>query len=158
MKIPANRLFALFAFVAALCACTPPPPPALAEGQTWTVKSRPSDGATTVTLLHIEHGTPLGDIAIVSINNAVITLPDKRQTNGIMTVVFTLDAVKQSLKDFQFNQGREIRWQADLDAWKQLAARGRAAEFTYTMPLAQALDAFEHGQTGPWAIAHRASL
>jgi len=158
MKNTASRLLSLFAFALFISACTPPPPPALAEGQTWTVKSRPSDGATTMTLLHIEHGTPLGDIAVVSINNAVITLPDKRQANQIWTVIFTLDAVKQSLKDFQFNQGRKISWEADLEAWKQLAARGRAAEFTYTMPLAQALDAFEHGQTGPWAIAHRASL
>lgn len=149
------RYFSWMFVVGALAACSPAPPPPVAAGQTWLVHARPADGATTVTILHIEAGTTIGDVAFVSINNAVIALPDKRQTNKIWPVAFALDALKSSLKEFQFNQGTSLGFETHVEAWKAKAASGEADRFTYKLPVAQALDLFERGETSPWAPASR---
>ena len=134
-----------------LVSCAPPKPPELAVGQTWSVESRKGDGATTVTVLHLEPQSPAGPVAVVSVNNIVVKLPDKRSVNGIYPVFITVDALKRSTTAFEFNQTRPLPFESHLALWRDLSKGADSAKYVYTVPVKEALDLFEAGKTEPWA-------
>lgn len=152
------RAFCMVATVVAavltLAACSPPPPPALAAGQTWTIETHRGDGAISVTTLAIEASTPVGPVAFVMVNNMIITMPDKTKRNKLGPIAITLPALQASLKNYEFKQGMNIGVDGFMGRWKQLASQGRAAEFTYNIPVAKALDEFERGNLKPWSLAN----
>jgi hypothetical protein len=131
--------------------CAPPKPPELAAGQTWSVESRKGDGATTVTVLHLESQSPVGPVAVVSVNNVVVKLPDKRTVNGIYPVFITVDALKRSVTTFEFNQTKPLPFESHLALWRDLAKGVDSSKYVYTVPVKEALDLFEAGKTEPWA-------
>ena len=135
-----------------LAACRPPPPPPLAAGQTWMVASHRGDGATSTTILAIEPVTPLGPVAFVTVNNMILTMPDKTRRNKLGPTAFTLSALQASVTDYQFRQGADVRYAGYVERWREQAAQGRAAEFTYGVPIASALDQFERGQIQPTTL------
>jgi hypothetical protein len=137
----------------ALAACSPRPPPPLAAGQTWTIETHRGDGAISVTTLAIEASTPVGPVAFVLVNNMIITMPDKTKRNKLGPVAITLPALQASLKNYEFKQGMNIGVERYAERRKQLASQGRAAEFTYNVPVAKALDEFERGSIKPWSLA-----
>lgn len=149
-----GRCAALLGAALALSACSPPPPPPVAAGQTWMITSHRGDGATSTTILAIEPVTPLGPVAFVTVNNMILTMPDKTRRNKLGPTAFTLPALQASLKDYQFRQGAEVRYEGYVERWRELAAQGRAAEFTYNVPIARALDAFEHGHIQPTTLGN----
>lgn len=136
-----------------LTACSPPPPPPLAAGQTWMIHSHRGDGATSTTVLAIAPSTPLGPVAFVTVNNMILKMPDGTRRNKLGPTAFTLAALQASLKDYQFRQGADVRYEGYVERWRAHAAQGRAAEYTYDVPVAQALDAFERGQRLPTTLA-----
>ncbi len=116
------------------------------------VESHRGDGATSVTTLAIEASTPVGPVAFVLVNNMIITMPDKTKRNKLGPVAITLPALQASLKNYEFQQGMNIGVQSYAERWKQLASQGRAAEFTYNVSVAKALDEFERGSIKPWSL------
>ena len=135
-----------------LVGCAPPKPPELAVGQTWSVESRRGDGASSVTVLHIENSTPFGPVAVVSINNVVLKLPDKRTVNGIQPVFITLDALKRSITTFEANQTRKLPYESYLDRWREIVKETDGERFVFRRPIKDSLDEIESGRTEPWAL------
>ena len=135
-----------------LVGCAPPKPPELAAGQTWSVESRRGDGASTVSVLHIENITPFGPVAVVSINNVVLKLPDKRTVNGIQPVFVTLDALKRSITTFEANQTRKLPYESFLDRWREIVKERDGERFVFRQPIKDSLDEIESGHTEPWAL------
>lgn len=113
------------------------------------VASHRHDGATSVSILAIEPSTPLGPVAFVTVQNMALTLPDASKRSKLGPTAFTLPALQASLTDFQFRQGPNPRYEGYVAQWQAHAAEGRAVEFTYQVPVAEAMDAFEHGNTLP---------
>ena len=143
---------ALLAVVFILVGCTPPKPPELAAGQTWSVDSRRGDGATTVTVLHLEPTSPFGPVAVVSVNNVVLKVPDKRTVNGIQPVFFTLQALKNSLTTFEVNQTRALPYESYLLRWSEVVKGDMGEKYVFSVPVKEALDMIEKGKTEPWAL------
>jgi hypothetical protein len=151
------RALALLAVAALLLAsgCSPPPPPPLMVGQTWMIHARPADGATSISLLHVEADSPLGDVGFISINNAAIALPDGRRTNKIWPVAIRMDSLRASLKSHVGAATVPLAYEQHVQAWRQAVASGGAAAFTFDVPVAQALSQLEAGKLDPWASASR---
>ena len=132
-----------------LAACSAPPPPPVAAGQTWMVASQRGAGAASTTILAIEPSTPLGTVAFVIVSNMNLTLADGTRRSKLGPMAITMDALRASLREFQFHQGPDVRYAGYVEQWRMQAAQGRAEAFTYSVPIEQALDAFEHGQVLP---------
>ncbi len=120
------------------------------------IASHRGDGATSTTILAIEPSTPLGTVAFVTVNNMILTMPDKTKRSKLGPTAITMAALKASLTEFQFRQGADVRYQGYVEKWRAYAAQGRAAEFTYDVPIAQALDAFERGNILPATLGDSA--
>jgi hypothetical protein len=113
------------------------------------ISSHRGDGATSITILAIEPSTPLGTVAFVTVNNMSLTMPDKTRRSKLGPMAITMPALKASLAEFQFRQGPDVRYTGYVEQWIERAAQGRAAEFTFTVPVARALDEFERGNRLP---------
>ena len=143
---------ALLAALLILAGCTPPKPPELAAGQTWSVESRRGDGASSVTVLHLEPTSPFGPVAVVSINNVVLKVPHMGTVNGIQPVFFTLPALKNSLTTFEANQTRALPYESYLVRWREVVKGDVGEKYVFSVPVKEALDMIEKGKTEPWAL------
>jgi len=103
-------------------------------------------------VLHIENSTPFGPVAVVSINNVVLKLPDKRTVNGIQPVFITLDALKRSITTFEANQTRKLPYESYLDRWREIVKETDGERFVFRRPIKDSLDEIESGRTEPWAL------
>ncbi len=138
------RNFAIVAASLCLGACEQPPR-VLKPGQVWSYDNRPGEGASTVQILHIEKGTPLGDVYFVNVRALdVRRLGRKIRTTEIWPLVFTHDALANSLRNHQWDQPVDRPYLKQLDYWLREAREGRAAHRTFGIPLKEALDQIQH--------------
>ena len=120
----------------------------LAPGQVWSYDNRPGEGASTVQILHIQRGTPIGDVYFVSVH-ALNVKRIKRQTiqySEVSPLVFTHDALTRSLTTYLWSQGVDRPYLKQLDLWLREARDGRAADRTFSVPLKDALNQIESDQ------------
>ena len=119
----------------------------LAPGQVWSYHTRPGEGASTVQILHIERGTPLGDVYFVNVRalNARRTGKQIRWTE-VWPVAFTHDALTTSLTTFQWSEKVDRPYREELDLWLREAREGRAARLTFSVPIKEALEEIEREQ------------
>lgn len=119
----------------------------LAPGQIWAYDNRPGEGASTIEILHIERGTPLGDVYFVSVKALdVHRLGRKLSTTEVWPLVFTHEALMKSLRSYQWSQKVDRSYFKQLDFWLREAREGRAAERTFNVPVKEALDQIETGR------------
>ncbi|HZW13419.1 MAG TPA: hypothetical protein VFF81_09545 [Noviherbaspirillum sp.] len=116
----------------------------LAPGQIWSYDARSGEGASTIQILHIERGTPLGDVYFVSVRALdVHRLGRKMHTTDVWPLVFTHEALTGSLGNFQWSQAVDLPYRKHLDLWLQEARAGRAKERTFSIPVKDALHEIE---------------
>lgn len=119
----------------------------LAPGQIWAYDNRPGEGASTIEILHIERGTPLGDVYFVSVKALdVHRLGRKLSTTEVWPLVFTHEALSKSLRSYQWSQKVDRSYFKQLDFWLREAREGRAAERTFDVPVKEALDQIQNGR------------
>ena len=121
----------------------------MAPGQIWGYDTRPGEGASTIQILHIERGTPLGDVYFVQVR----ALDVKRlgrfiQFAEVSPLVFTHDALRGSLRSYQWSQTVDRPYLKQLDIWLREAREGRAAERTFNIPVKDALEHFDNDRPG----------
>jgi hypothetical protein len=136
--------FCLIALVAVLgiVACTQQQQ--LAPGQIWSYDTRPGEGASTIQILHIERGTPIGDVYFVSVRALdVKRLGRKIRATEVWPLVFTQDALTRSLRSFQWSEKVDRSYLKQLDHWLREARDGRATERTFSLPVKDALKEIE---------------
>jgi hypothetical protein len=120
----------------------------LAPGQIWSYDNRAGEGASTVQILHIQKGTPMGDVYFVSVR-ALNVKRIKRQTiqfTELSPLVFTHDALARSLTTYQWSQTVDRPYLKQLDLWLREARDGRAVDRTFSVPLKDALNLLESDQ------------
>ena len=116
----------------------------LAPGQIWSYDTRPGEGASTIQILHIERGTPVGDVYFVSVRALdVKRLGRKIRATEVWPLVFTQDALTRSLTRFQWSQKVDRSYLKQLDYWLHEARDGRATERTFSVPVKDALKELE---------------
>jgi len=143
-----GRSLLIVAAMACLAACQPPVRE-LAAGQVWSYDNRSGEGASTVEILHIEHGTPVGDVYFVAIRALNVRTTGRwLRSREIWPLVFTHDALKASLRNYQWEQKVEHTYLKQLDFWLREARAGRAAERTFNVPVKEALDQIESERPG----------
>lgn len=119
----------------------------LAPGQIWSYDNRSGEGASTIEILHIERGTPLGDVYFISVRALdVHRLGRKISTTEVWPLVFTRDALAQSVRSYQWSQKVDRSYLKHLDLWLREARAGRAAERTFSVPIKEALDQIQSGR------------
>jgi len=124
-------------------------PQELKPGQVWSYDNRSGEGASTIQILHIEKGTPLGDVYFVSVQALdVRRLGRKIRTTEVWPLAFTRDALTSSLRNHQWDQKIDRQFFKQLDFWLREARDGRAAERTFSVPVKEALDQFGTEQPG----------
>jgi len=135
-------------FLAPLAGCGKPPE--LAPGQIWSYRARPREGASTVQILHIERGTVLGDIVIVSVRGLTSGKGGSLWATEIWPLVFTRDALDKSLTTYQYSEPVRRSFLDKLDRWNTGARAGRAAaeERTFLVTVAEALNEIEIDKPG----------
>jgi len=122
-----------------LAACEQPRE--LKPGQVWSYDNRPGEGASTVQILHIEKGTPLGDVYFVNVRALdVRRLGRKIRATEIWPLVFTREALAGSLRNHQWDQKVDRPYLKQLDFWLREARDGKAVDRTFSVPLKDALD------------------
>lgn len=117
-------------------------PPVLAPGQVWSYKTRPREGASTVQILHIEPGTPLGDVMVVSVRGLSSGKGGRLWATEIWPLMFTREALEKSLTTYQYSEPVRRSFLDKLDRWNTAARAGRAAaeERTFLVTVAEALN------------------
>ncbi len=134
--------FTLFVLALSLCACQQSRE--LAPGQIWGYDNRTGEGASTIQILYIERGTPLGDVYFVSVRALdVKRLGRKLRTTEVWPLVFTREALTRSLRSYQWSEKVNRPYLKQLDLWLRDAQDGRAAERTFTVPVKDALNQIE---------------
>ncbi len=119
----------------------------LAPGQIWGYDNRSGEGASTIEILHIERGTPLGEVYFVSVKALdVHRLGRKISTTEVWPLAFTHEALIKSLRSYQWSQKVDRSYFKHLDFWLREAREGRAAERTFNVPVKEALDQIESGR------------
>jgi hypothetical protein len=117
----------------------------LAPGQIWSYDNRPGEGASTLQILHIERGTPVGDVYFVSVRALdVKRLGRKIRHTEVWPLVFTRDALTGSLGSYQWSQKVDRSYLRQLDYWLREARDGRAADRTFSVPVKDALNQIEN--------------
>jgi hypothetical protein len=115
-----------------------------APGQIWSYDNRPGEGASTIQILHIERNTPLGDVYFVSVRALdVKRLGRKIRSTEVWPLVFTHEALRRSLRSYQWSQTVDRSYLKQLDIWLREARDGRAAERTFSVPVNEALNQIE---------------
>jgi hypothetical protein len=133
------RCLALVLLALSLCACQQSRE--LAPGQIWGYDNRSREGASTIQILHIEHGTPLGDVYFVSVRALdARLLGSKIRATEVWPLAFTHDALARSLRSYQWSEKVNRPYLKQLDVWLREAREGRAAERTFNIPIKEALD------------------
>jgi hypothetical protein len=118
----------------------------LASGQIWAYDNRSGEGASTIEILHVERGTPLGDVYFVSVKALdVHRLGRKISTTEVWPLVFTHEALAKSLRSYQWSQKVDRSYFKYLDFWLREARKGRASERTFNVPVKEALDEIQTG-------------
>jgi hypothetical protein len=143
-KIHSTPSFCVVALLAVLgiAACTEQRD--LVPGQIWSYDTRPGEGASTIQILHIERGTPLGDVCFVSVRALdAKRLGRKTRATEAWPLVFTQDALTRSLTRFQWSEKVNRSYLKQLDFWLREARDGRAAERTFSVPVKDALKDIE---------------
>src|SRR2546427_488133 len=113
----------------------------LAPGQIWSYDNRAGEGASTVQILHIERGTPLGDVYFVSVRALdVQRLGRKIRTTEVWPLAFTHEALARSLRSYQWSEKVGRPYLRQLDLWLLEAREGRAIERTFNVPVKDALN------------------
>jgi hypothetical protein len=116
----------------------------LAPGQIWSYDNRRGEGASTIQILHIERGTPLGDVYFVGVRALEVQrLRTKIRATEVWPLVFTHEALAGSLRTYQWTQTVDRPYLKQLDFWLREARGGRAAARTFTVPIKDALDHLE---------------
>lgn len=116
----------------------------LAPGQIWSYDTRPGEGASTIQILHVERGTPLGDVYFVSVRALdVKRLGRKIRSTEVWPLVFTREALAHSLTSYQWSQKVDRSFLNQLDHWLLEAREGHAAERTFSVPVKEALHQIE---------------
>ena len=117
----------------------------LAPGQIWGYDNRPGEGASTIQILHIQRGTPLGDVYFLSVRALDVKRIGKRKirTTEIWPLVFTHDALTRSIGTYQWSQTVDRPYLRQLDFWLREARDGRAADRTFAVPVKDALNQIE---------------
>jgi hypothetical protein len=116
----------------------------LAPGQIWSYDSRRGEGASTIQILHIERGTPLGDVYFVGVRALEVQrLRTRIRATEVWPLVFTHEALAGSLRTYQWSQTVDRPYLKQLDLWLREAREGRAADRTFTVPVKDALDHLE---------------
>jgi hypothetical protein len=125
-------------------------PPELAPGQVWSYRTRPREGASTVQVLHIERGTPLGDVIVVSVRGLSSGKGGTLWATEIWPLVFTREALEKSLTTYQYSEPVRRSFLDKLDRWNAAARAGRAAaeERTFLVTVAEALNDIDIGRPG----------
>lgn len=119
----------------------------LAPGQVWSYDSRPGEGASTIQILHVEPGTPVGTVYFVSVRALdVHRIGRKLRTTEVWPLVFTEEALVRSVKGYQWSQKVDRPYLKQLDFWLTEAREGRAEERTFNIPLKDALHEIERDQ------------
>jgi hypothetical protein len=119
----------------------------LAPGQIWSYDNRPGEGASTIQILHIERGTPVGDVYFVSVRALDVKhLGRKIVHTEVWPLVFTQDALTRSLGTYQWSQNVDRSYLKQLDFWLREARDGRAADRTFSVPVKEALNQIENGR------------
>jgi hypothetical protein len=119
----------------------------LAPGQIWAYDNRSGEGASTIEILHVERGTPLGDVFFVSVKALdVHRLGRKISTTEVWPLAFTREALTKSLRTYQWSQKVDRSYFKQLDFWWREAREGRAGERTFNVPVKEALDQIQSGQ------------
>jgi hypothetical protein len=139
-RLPCGFTFVVLAL--SLCACQQSPE--LAPGQIWGYDTRTGEGASTIQILHIERGTPLGDVYFVSVRALdVKRVGRKIRTTEVWPLAFTHEALARSLRSYQWSEKVNRPYLRQLDLWLRAARDGQAAERTFTVPLKDALNQIE---------------
>ena len=116
----------------------------LAPGQIWSYDNRPGEGASTIQILHIERGTPVGDVYFVSVRALdVKRLGRKIRHTEVWPLVFTKEALARSLGTYQWSQNVDRSYLKPLEFWLREARAGRAADRTFSVPVKEALNEIE---------------
>jgi hypothetical protein len=116
----------------------------LAPGQVWSYDNRPGEGASTIQILHIERGTPVGDVYFVSVRALdVKRLGRKIRHTEVWPLAFTQEALTRSLGTYQWSQTVDRSYLKQLDFWLREARNGRAADRTFSVPVKEALNEIE---------------
>lgn len=124
-------------------------PPDLAPGQVWGYDTRPREGASTVVILHIERGTPVGDVYFVSVRALNARNDGARvRSTEVWPLVFTHDALKRSLTSYQWSEKVSRPYLKHLDLWLREAREGRAAQRTFAIPVKDALEQIDLNRPG----------
>jgi hypothetical protein len=127
-----------------LAGCEAQKPPELAPGQVWSYDNRSREGASTVQILHVERGTPMGDIYFVSVRALNVQLSGRKMRfTEIWPLVFTQEALSKSVRSLQWTEKVERPYFKYLDLWWREAREGRGAERTFSVPVKEALDQIE---------------
>jgi hypothetical protein len=130
------------AVVIFFAACTKQRP--LEPGQIWSYDNRPGEGASTIQILHIERGTPVGDVYFVGVRALdVKRLGRKIRTTEVWPLVFTQEALTRSLGTYQWSQKVDRSYLKQLDFWLREARDGRAADRTFNVTVKEALNEIE---------------
>jgi len=143
-----NCLLLLSALPLSLIGCGPKR--ALAPGQIWSYDTRSREGASTIQILHIERGTPLGDVYFVSIRALdVQRLGRKIRSTEVWPLAFTHEALTRSLTTFQWDQKVDRPYLKHLDFWLREAREGRSDQRTFNVPVKDALSEIEQEKSEP---------
>jgi len=137
--------FTLVVLALSLSACQQSPE--FAPGQIWGYDNRTGEGASTIQILHIERGTPLGDVYFVSVRALdAKRVGRKLRTTEVWPLVFTREALTRSLRSYQWSEKVDRPYLKQLDLWLLEARKGRAVERTFTVPVKDALNQIESDQ------------
>ena len=124
-------------------------PRELAPGQVWSYDTRPREGASTIVILHIERGTPIGDVYFVSVRALNARSDGMRiRSTEVWPLVFTHEALKRSLTSYQWGEKMNRPYLKQLDLWLREAREGHAAQRTFAIPVKEALDQIDLGRPG----------
>lgn len=116
----------------------------LSAGQIWSYDNRPGEGASTIQILHVERGTPVGDVYFVSVRALDVKhLGRKIRATEVWPLVFTQDALTRSLGTYQWSQKVDRSYLKQLDFWLREARDGRAADRTFNVSVKEALNQIE---------------
>jgi len=141
-----TRVLAI-ALLSLVCACQQAPE--LAPGQIWTYDNRSGEGASTIQILHIERGTPLGDVYFIHVRALQVHRTGRSRgaetysATEVWPLAFTREALVGSLRTYQWSQGVDRPYLKQIDLWLRDAREGRAAARTFSIPVKDAINLLE---------------
>jgi hypothetical protein len=118
-------------------------------GQIWSYDNRAGEQASTIQILHIEKGTPVGDVIFVSVRALDVKRLGRRiRTTEVWPLVFTREALTASLKSYQWSEKVNRPYLKYLDLWWKETREGRVDDRTFRVPIKEALAEIEAERPG----------